>query len=230
MLFQQFLKKYKVGKSYGYNGTYTGECVSLVKCYIRDVLGGVPQSIGNAKDYWLKRDSAYIQSLFKPIKNTPEFIPQRGDVFVRSSGAYGHIGIVISATNKEFYTIEQNFQGCRKVKKINHTSWADINFLRPKNQKNIVEVPNIQDGVYKLVAVRGVYKGYGADSGRKKVRDLTPNGKKNATKKFGDAYLKKGTEVTISDVRRLDSGNLWAKIPSGYICIWEWNINKIFVK
>lgn len=230
MLFQEFLKVYRVGETYGYKGTYKGECVSLVKCYIRDVLDVDPQSIGNAKEYWLKKDSKYIRSVFEPIKNTPDFIPKRGDVFVRSSGKYGHIGIVISATKKEFYTIEQNFQGCRKVKRITHTTWTDINFLRPKNQKNIVEVPTIKPGIYKLTNVRGVYNGYGADSGRKKVHQLTADGKKHATKKIGNAYLKAETEVSINDIRRLSSGNLWAKIPSGYICIWEWKINKKFVK
>lgn len=137
MTFDKFLNTYKTGKSYAYNGTYKGECVSLVKLYIRDVLGGTPQSIGNAKDYWTKRNGAYIQSLFKPIANTPEFVPQKGDVFVRSSGIWGHVGIVISATQHEFKTIEQNAKGCRVVKRVTHTDWKNINFLRPKNQKNI---------------------------------------------------------------------------------------------
>ena len=137
MTLNEFLEKYKVGNSYAYNGTYKGECVSLVKCYIKEVLGVTPQAIGNAKDYWNKRGSSYIKGMFTPIANTPSFIPQRGDVFVRSSGTYGHIGIVLEATTDYFYTIEQNYNGCRVVKNIKHTDWKNINFLRPKNQSNI---------------------------------------------------------------------------------------------
>lgn len=45
-----------------------------------------------------------------------------------------------------------------------------------------------------------------------------------------DAYLKAGTEITIQETRLHTSGNLWAKIPSGWLCIWEKNIDKTFVK
>lgn len=140
--FDEFCKKYKINHSYGFEGTYVGECVSLVKNYIRDVLGVHPKAAGNAKDYWLNRNTAYIKSLFTAIPNTPEFIPKKGDVFVRTSGTYGHIGIVISATKDYFYTIEQNYNGNRKVKNIKHTDWSNINFLRPKNQKNIISSSN----------------------------------------------------------------------------------------
>lgn len=137
MTLEQFIGYYKVGQSYAYNGSYKGECVSLVKLYIEQVLGAAPQAIGNAKMYWLSRNGKYIKSIFKPIANTPDFVPQRGDVFVRTSGLYGHIGIVISATKSSFYTIEQNYNGCRVVKNITHTDWSSINFLRPLNQEGI---------------------------------------------------------------------------------------------
>lgn len=137
MTLDDFLNKYKVGKSYAYNGTYKGECVSLVKNYIKEVLGATPKAIGNAKDYWAKRNGAYLKGIFTPIANTPSFVPQRGDVFVRTSGTYGHIGIVLKATKDYFYTIEQNYNGCRVVKNIKHTDWRNINFLRPKDQSNI---------------------------------------------------------------------------------------------
>lgn len=142
MTLSEFLNKYKVGKSYGYNGTYVGQCVSLVKNYIKEVLGVTPQAIGDAKDYWSKRNTAYIKGIFTPISNTPSFVPQRGDVFVRTSGTYGHIGIVLEATQDYFYTVEQNYNGCKVVKNIKHTDWHNINFLRPKNQSNIATVKN----------------------------------------------------------------------------------------
>ena len=38
MTLEEFVNTYKVGSSYGYQGRYIGECVSLVKHYIKEVL------------------------------------------------------------------------------------------------------------------------------------------------------------------------------------------------
>lgn len=132
MTLDKFVITYKVGKSYGYAGGYKGECVSLVKCYIRDVLCFTPQSIGNAKEYWQKRNGSYIKAHFKPVSK-----PKRGDLFVRTSGTYGHIGIVLSAGDTTYYTIEQNKGGCRVVTNELRKYESDYHFLRPLNQANI---------------------------------------------------------------------------------------------
>lgn len=130
----EFKNNFKNGKSYGWQGGYIGECVSLVKNYISSVLGITPQSIGNAKYYWLNRNCDYIKKNFNCITKGPA---QPGDIFVRTTGTYGHVGIVLSANNKEFKTIEQNAGGSRVVSNKTHTYDDDIHFLRPKNQKNI---------------------------------------------------------------------------------------------
>ncbi|MBR1762154.1 MAG: CHAP domain-containing protein [Eubacterium sp.] len=232
MTFDEFLKKYKTGESCSFNKTYRGECVSLVKNYIKEVLGAEPLSIGNAKEYWNKRYGKYISSLFTPIENHKGFIPKRGDVFVRTSGTYGHIGIVISASEKELITIEQNFNGCRTIKRIVRTNRDNLNYLRPKNKKNILVPPTVKSGVYKLTNVRGIYNGWGSATKRKKVKDISENAKQNAVckKNNAEAFLLAGTKVSIENTKRLGSGNLWAKIPSGYICIWEEDKDKIFLK
>ena len=132
MTLDKFVITHKVGKSYDYAGGYKGECVSLVKRYIRDVLGFTPQSIGNAKEYWQKRNGNYIKAHFKPVSK-----PKRGDLFVRTSGTYGHIGIVLSAGDTTYYTIEQNKGGCRVVTNELRKYESDYHFLRPLNQANI---------------------------------------------------------------------------------------------
>lgn len=83
-----------------------------------------------------------------------------------------------------------------------------------------------------MTAVRGIYKGAGAASGRKTVGKLTENGKAHATASDpkADAYLKKGTAVTLTDIRLLSTGNLWGHCPSGWLCIWEKQGNKTFIK
>ncbi len=132
MTFNKFIVTYKVGKSYDYAGGYKGECVSLVKNYIKQVLGFTPQSIGNAKEYWNKRNGSYIKAHFKAVSN-----PKRGDLFVRTSGTYGHIGIVISAGDTVYYTIEQNKGGSRVVSNETRKYESSYYFLRPLNQENI---------------------------------------------------------------------------------------------
>lgn len=136
MTFKQWVKKY-AGKKIDYDGVYGVQCVDLIKHYIKNVLGFTPKSIGNAKNYWINRDSDYIKSMFIPIKNTPDFVPKEGDVFVRTSGKCGHLGVVCDkATTEYFYAYEQNAGGTGQgMTKHKHTDWKSINFLRPKKQK-----------------------------------------------------------------------------------------------
>lgn len=99
-------------------------------------------------------------------------------------------------------------------------------------RKSAPTAPNVKPGTYHLTAVRGIYKGAGAASGRKTVGKLTENGKAHATASNpkADAYLKKGTAVTLTDIRLLSTGNLWGHCPSGWLCIWEKQGNKTFIK
>lgn len=49
----------------------------------------------------------------------------------------------------------------------------------------------------------------------KKYAQLTRDGMKHA---YSDGCLKKGTTVTVKDVKKDDAGATWVKIPSGWIC------------
>jgi hypothetical protein len=76
-------------------------------------------------------------------------------------------------------------------------------------------------GDYKTLSVRAVMKGAGSSYGHKKVKDLTKDGKKNATSKnLNDkAYYKTGTIFTAMQIKKNSFGNYWAKTPSGWICL-----------
>lgn len=127
-----FCNTYHIGQTYSYNG-YAGECVTLVKLYIKNVLNITPKSIGNAKEYWLKRNSEkYLYDNFT-FHNTPK----RGDIFCRTSGTYGHVGIVISVSNGTYKTYEQNHNGNKVVGSYSYNLNNGFNFLRPKNRTNI---------------------------------------------------------------------------------------------
>lgn len=49
----------------------------------------------------------------------------------------------------------------------------------------------------------------------KEYSQLTMDAMKHA---YSDGCLKKGTEVTLKDMKQDDSGALWVRIPSGWIC------------
>ena len=234
MTYNEFVKKY-LGKATDYDKTAGVQCVDLAKLYIDKVIGAKPQSIGNANCYYDDFNETYLKKYFTRIKYKKGVKSQKGDLVIwgikyNGTSKNGHIAIATGTqTSSTITTYDQNF-GEKAMHKVVHSLKGILGFLRPKNQKNIASPPKIASGNYKLTAVRGVYKGYGAKSGRKQVSALTKKGKKCATKKSGDAYLKKGTKVTIEQTKLLDTGNLWGKIPSGYICIWECKNNKTFVK
>ena len=234
MTYNLFVKKY-LGKATDEDGASGVQCVDLAKLYIKEVIGATPKAIGNAYCYYEDFATTYLKKYFKRIKYTKGKKPQKGDLVVwgvRYNGVskYGHIALATGVADADsLMTYDQNYGG-KEMHEVRHTYRGLLGFLRPLNQENIVSPPHIEKGNYTLTNVRGVYKGYGAASGRKKVKELTLSGRKHATAKSGDAYLKAGTKVTVKETKLLISGNLWAKIPSGYICIWEQKGRKLFVK
>ena len=39
-----------------------------------------------------------------------------------------------------------------------------------------------------------------------------------------------GTTITVLETKLLSTGNLWARCPSGWLCIWEKDIDRKFIK
>lgn len=138
MTFSNWVKKHK-GKGVDYDGSYGVQCVDLVNSFADEVLGikGCFYGLNYAREIWTKRNSLpKIKNNFIPIVNTPDFIPRQADVFVRSSGKYGHTGIIDSSDGHVFYAYEQNYNGKHDAMKlIKHTDWKYFDFLRPKHQK-----------------------------------------------------------------------------------------------
>ena len=91
----------------------------------------------------------------------------------------------------------------------------------PYLDKDLPSQDNFQKG-YDYVTLDNMYVRWGAGTnyGIKLVKDLTADGKKNATSSNPYAYAvyKKGTIYTALDVIRNAYG-VWAKTPSGYVCM-----------
>ena len=76
-------------------------------------------------------------------------------------------------------------------------------------------------GNYKTLDVMRVRAGAGTNYRQKKVKELTADGKKNATSSNENAYAcyKKGTIFTAMKITVNTDGSVWAQSPSGYICL-----------
>ena len=61
--------------------------------------------------------------------------------------------------------------------------------------------------------------GAGINYAIKSVDKLTDDGKANATLKSGHAVYKKGTIFTAKEIIFNTAGSIWARSPSGYVCL-----------
>lgn len=80
--------------------------------------------------------------------------------------------------------------------------------------------PTYKKGNYKTLTELNIRKGPSTKYAIKKVKELTTDGKKNATSKNPNAYAvyKTGTTFTALKIVK-DGNNYWAQTPSGYVCI-----------
>lgn len=94
----EFLKKY-LGNTWGYPDTlYLGECLSIVKRYIKECFGISPPSsgTGSAYGYWTNFPSP-LGTVFEKVENTSDLIPQKGWIALWKpweGNPHGHISIV----------------------------------------------------------------------------------------------------------------------------------------
>ena len=141
MTMDAWVKKY-IGKAVDYDGVYGVQCVDLVKSFIKNVLGITPQSIGNAIEYYRKRNtSVYLKKNFTWYSYKRGFVPHRGDICVfTSKSGNGHVSIATGEGNDEyFYSFDENYPRGKHepMTKIKHTYNSLLGVLRPKNQANI---------------------------------------------------------------------------------------------
>ena len=82
MTFDEWVRK-NLGRGIDWDGVYGVQCVDLVNHYIYNVLGIRPVMIGNAIEFYRKRNSsAFLKNNFTWISNTPSFVPKKGDIGV----------------------------------------------------------------------------------------------------------------------------------------------------
>lgn len=142
MNYKEFVNTY-LGKATDYDGGYGVQCVDLIKLYLDKVFNLKIGAIGNAHVYYDNYNKVDIlKNNFTRIANTPDFIPQKGDIVVWSTAQGNGCGHVAIATGKGtktyFYSYDQNWDG-KAMKKIYHTYTNVLGVLRPKDQNKILD-------------------------------------------------------------------------------------------
>ena len=125
----------QVGRWIDTDGAYGAQCVDLIVEYCRTNFGWNPQGSGNAEAY---RTVKLPSSSWQRIKNTPEFIPQPGDIAIwnpaASNGYCGHVAIIVSANINTFESVDQNLKGSTNGSAAQKTTHNYNNFwgvIRP---------------------------------------------------------------------------------------------------
>lgn len=168
MKFNEWVNKY-LGRAVDYDGSAGAQCVDLAKSYLKEV-HNVPQfSIGGSAMYYYYRFETFpqLKGKFKKIKNTPDFVPLKGDIAVWNSskgGGHGHVAICTGeGDTKHFYSYDMNWNG-KAMKKVKHDYSGFYGVLRPIDRKNIDTEAYFKACDTKLTSIVDALRSVGAKS------------------------------------------------------------------
>ena len=142
MTFDEFLTKYN-GKLVDFDGFYGGQCMDLYQQYNREVISG-PHIPANAYQVW----DNYPKDFYDKIENTPEGMPQKGDVVIwnqNTGGGFGHIAIATgneTDTTSMFESFDQNWPIGSTCHYQRHSYNSVYGWLRPKNLPQLPNQPS----------------------------------------------------------------------------------------
>lgn len=185
----------------------------------------------NAVQYWIFSNDAGKgagTNTSNSVKYTRYVATQSAPLNVRSGAGTGY-GIKSTLKKGTKVTVTKT-SGAWSYITAPVTGWVSTEYL---SSAPVATAPTVKTGTYTLNDICGVYKrNANGTFTRKKVRKLTANGRQNATSRSSsaNAYLKKGTRVTVTSTLKDKDGNLWATIPSGYILIWHHNNGTLRMK
>lgn len=136
MTIQEFFDKWN-GQGCDYDGYYGDQCMDLANQYNQDVVGA-PRLTGNAVDVW----TTYPQQAYGRINNTPDGVPQEGDIIIwgTSIGQYGHIAVFKSGDSNSFTSFDQNWPLNSVCHFQPHNYSGVLGWLRPKQASASPEI------------------------------------------------------------------------------------------
>jgi hypothetical protein len=93
-----------------------------------------PAGVAGAKDFYLNFEKdPVLTAHFKKIPNTPELIPELGDIVIwnkTKTNPYGHIGIFYRGNVNAFSSFDQNLPTGAACHIVQHTYTNVLGFLR----------------------------------------------------------------------------------------------------
>ncbi|WP_239724713.1 MULTISPECIES: N-acetylmuramoyl-L-alanine amidase [unclassified Mammaliicoccus] len=202
-----------VGKGWDFDNAYGWQCFDLVNFYWNYLTGGQLYGL-YAKDIPFKNNFNGLATVYK---NTPSFLPQKGDIVVWNGNwgeGAGHVAIVQSANINTFVSLDQNWWGGGRNKTevaqyISHTYDFPMYFIRPhykakstvKDKVTSVVKPNTKPKTKKkfvLVAGHG-YNDPGATGNSTNERDFI---RKNIIDNVAKYLRQAGHTVTLYDKKQ----------------------------
>ena len=135
MTFKDYINSV-TNKGIDFDGVYGVQCFDLVNDYVVKVLGAEPFVGKGSSEIYTNYDNQPSKDKFLRIANSPDFIPQEGDIVVWAdslNGTVGHCAIATGEGTTEWFTSwEQNWTGrndpCTKVR---HDYSHVLGVLRP---------------------------------------------------------------------------------------------------
>lgn len=220
MTYNDFVNEF-LGKPVDYDKAAGVQCVDLAKAYLKEVFEIPMFSVGSAKNYFEKFENySALKGKFEKIKNTPDFVPARGDIAVWGNsvgGGHGHVAICTGVGNtRQFYSYDQNWNG-KACKLVMHDYSGFLGVLRPLDRSEIEETPT---GSYTVTADVNVRAGAGTNFNRIYFSQFTINAKSQVKKLDPSCpdHFPKGVKLTISQIKQV-GGTAWGKCPSGWVCM-----------
>ena len=107
MTLTQFIERYNGVGNVGTTTENTGECVGIIQKWLKNIAPDAPYTWGHAKDLLINAD----RNSYEVIENTPDAVPEAGDVIVWKqgfNGTFGHTAIVVKGNVATFEVFEQN--------------------------------------------------------------------------------------------------------------------------
>lgn len=213
MYIEEFFNKYN-GKTIDRDHAYGAQCMDLYNQYQEEVLNAKVKGAEYAKLVW----TTYDKNTFNRIVNTPDFVPELGDVAVWTNNL-GHISICTGKGDvNSFESFDQNWGNVNYARFVWHDYYDGFaGVLRPI-KRNFSESDIYDVGRYETLYVMKVRDGVW---GRVKTKDeLSKEGQKHSNENGN--YLK-GTIFDALEIINADDGSVWARGYSGYVCIRDKN-------
>lgn len=139
--YKQFIQAHK-GKAMDYDGVAGCQCIDLCKYYLDEVFDLTPGAWGDAHCWYENYNSIpTLKNNFKRIANTPDFVPQKGDIMVWGQGLseWGHVAICSGEGDTTWFSSwDNNWTGNHDAtEKIKHDYHGVLGVLRPNDQEPI---------------------------------------------------------------------------------------------